>query len=116
MLTERERIASLHARMENLRRRREKQKLRALSAACAGLTLCLLFLIFGEGAAHLGGAAGVYSGAMMLFENAGGFVLTALVSFAAGVLVTILCLRNRKAMGSRSGSLNEKSKNEREER
>ena len=99
MLTADERVASLHARMASRRRRRERRKTQVLSASCAGLTLCLLFLIFGEGAAHRGGAAGVYSGATMLFENAGGYVVTALAAFAVGTLVTVLCLRSQKRSG-----------------
>ena len=99
MLTADERVASLHARMASRRRRRERRKTQVLSASCAGLTLCLLFLIFGEGAAHRGGAAGVYSGATMLFENAGGYVVTALAAFAVGTLVTVLCLRSQKRGG-----------------
>lgn len=116
MLTAEERVASLHLRMESLRRRRERRKTRALGASCAGLTLCLLLLIFGEGAAHPGGAAGMYSGAMMLFENAGGYVLTAVVAFAVGTLVTILCIKHRRAGEDRSRDPEEKSKNEGEKR
>ncbi len=116
MLTAEERTASLHLRMESLRRRRERRKTRALGASCAGLTLCLLLLIFGEGTAHGGGVAGIYSGATMLFENAGGYVLTAIVAFAVGTLVTILCLKHRRAGEDRAGDPEEKFKNKGEKR
>ena len=103
MLTADERVASLHVRMDSRRRRRERRRTRTLRVSCAGLALCLLFLIFGEGAAHRGGAAGMYSGAMMLFENAGGYVVTALAAFTVGTLVTVLCMRLQKR-GGRNGN------------
>ena len=116
MLTAEEKVAALHKRMEALRRRREKRKTQALGISCAGLTFCLLFLVFGEGAAHRGGAAGMYSGATMLFENAGGYVLTALAAFAVGTLVTVLCIRYRRAGEDRTGKPEDESKNEGEKR
>lgn len=116
MLTADERVKALHARMEDYRRRRERRKTRVLSGSCIGLALCLLFLIFGEGASHWGGIAGIYSGAMMIFENAGGYVLTALAAFAAGTLVTVLCLKHRKAASDRAKSPNDEKENEGETR
>ena len=57
--------------------------------------LCCARLIFDGGAAHSGGVAGTYSGAMMLFENAGGYILAAIIAFMAGVLITALLIKNR---------------------
>ena len=94
-MTAEERVASLHARMEARQREREQRKTSALGAACAVLTVCLLVLVFGGTASHRSGAAGMYSGAIMLFENAGGYVLTALIAFAVGTLATLLGLRHR---------------------
>ena len=95
-MTAEERVASLHARMEARQRERERRKTSALGAACAVLTVCLLALVFGGTASHRGGAAGMYSGAIMLFENAGAYVLTALIAFAVGSLATLLGLRHRE--------------------
>lgn len=95
MMTSEERIAALHEKMNNLRQKRERQKTFALGAASAALSLCLLFLIFGAGSAQPGGTAGLYSGATMLFENAGGYVLVAIAAFMAGVAITVV-LRNRE--------------------
>ena len=94
-MTAEERIASLHARMAALTERRERRKTAALGAGCAGLALCVVLLIFSEGAAR-GGTAGEYTGAMMLFENAGGYVLLSILAFMAGVIITVLCIRYRK--------------------
>lgn len=87
MRTEDELVASLHERMDRRRSARERHTLGALGALCLALTLCLASLLFG-GAAHPGGTAGVYSGAAMLYESAGGYVLTALVAFMLGAAVT----------------------------
>lgn len=40
-------------------------------------------------------AQGVF-GAMLLRENAGGYVLVGVVSFAAAVVLTVLCMRLRE--------------------
>lgn len=93
MRTAEERIASLHTRMVNRRRWRERRTTNRLYAACVALALCLTALVF-DGAAHPGGTAGVYTGAAMLFSGAGPYVLTAVVAFMLGVAVTAL-LRNR---------------------
>ena len=97
-MTTKERVDSLHARMDALRRVRERRKTGLTDAACAVLALCLVWLIFDGGAAHSGGVAGTYSGAMMLFENAGGYILAAIIAFMAGVLITALLIKkkNRK--------------------
>lgn len=42
-----------------------------------------------------GGTAGIYSGATMLFANAGGYVLVAIGAFMVGVIITVV-LRNKR--------------------
>ena len=93
-MTAEERVAALHTRMAALRERRERRKTAALSAGCAGLTVCLAALIFGR--SHPGGTAGAYTGATMLFEDAGGYVLAAVLAFMLGVIITVLCIRFRR--------------------
>ena len=94
-MTPERRVTALHERMETRRRVRERRKTGALGAAGAVLSLCLILLIYDGSGAHLGGAVGMYSGATMLFGNAGVYVLVALAAFMAGVVVTII-LRNRR--------------------
>lgn len=94
MRTAEERIASLHTRMVNRRRWRERRTTNRLYAACVALALCLTALVF-DGAAHPGGTAGVYTGAAMLFTGAGPYVLTAVVAFMLGVAVTALLKRKQ---------------------
>ena len=89
-----EKVASLHARMAVLRRTQERRKTAAIGAVCAGLTLCLLVLVFGAGTALHHSSADSYSGTM-LFENAGGYALTAVLAFMVGMAATLFCLRWR---------------------
>ena len=95
-MTNEERVQSLHMRMDALRRVRERRKTGAIGAASVVLTLCLMLLVFSGGGTHLSGTAGLYSGATMLFEDAGAYVLIALIAFMAGVIVTVVLIRNRK--------------------
>ena len=99
MRTNEERIKALHARVAALQRQRERQKTRAIGAASIVLSVCLLFMVFNSGI-HPGGAAGLYSGATMLFEGAGPYVLIAVVAFMAGVIVTVAIIKNRKKENS----------------
>ena len=95
-MTAEERVESLHARMDAMRRARERRKTGLIGAAGAVLAACLVWLIFDGGAAHRGGSADLYSGATMLFENAGGYVLAAIIAFMAGVVITAAVIRKRK--------------------
>ena len=94
-MTTQERVESLHARMDALRRTRERRKTGLLAATSVALTLCLVFLIFGAGGQHLGGSAGMYSGSTMLFDGAGLYVLIAIIAFMIGVIVTVVIMRKR---------------------
>ena len=88
-MTSEERIVSLHARMAALSRRRRQRKVLALCICCAGLCLGLFLLIISKGAFHGKSTAGQYSDTTVLFSNAGGYVLVALVAFMIGVIVTV---------------------------
>ena len=95
MRTPEERVLAVHARMDALRRARERRKTGILGMGSALLALCLLLVIGAAGAVHPGGTAGLYSGATMLFENAGGYVLVAVLAFMSGVVITAALLRRR---------------------
>ena len=102
MRTNKERIQALHARVAAMQRQRERRKTGAIGAASVVLTVCLLFMVF-SGGMHPGGAAGLYSGATMLFEGAGPYVLIAVVAFMAGVIVTVALIRSRKKENGPAG-------------
>ena len=103
MRTHEERVSSLHLRMAARRRKRARRTTGAMGFAAAALAGCLL-LIIGEGSfAHTGGTAGMYTGAMMLFEHAGAYVLVALLAFMGGAVTAALLIRGKQASGRGEG-------------
>ena len=67
------------------------------------LAAYLTWLFFSEGIGSPRGTAGPYSGAAMLFENAGGYVTTAVAAFMAGVIIAAACIRYRQKQKRESG-------------
>ena len=98
------RVALVKQRVRENTRRRQRREAISLSAACMLLCAALTqavdaFAVQGQTAAW-----GVF-GAMLLREDAGGYVLVAVVSFAAAAAITALCMRfrireNRKKGGT----------------
>ena len=88
------RVALVKQRVRENARRRQRRGIYGLSAACA-----LLFAVLTQAAGTVVGpgqpeAWGVF-GAMLLREDAGGYVLVGVVSFAAAAAITALCFRLR---------------------
>ena len=89
------RVALVKQRVRENTRRRQRRGIYGLSGACM-----LLFAALMQAAGTVVGpgqtaAWGVF-GAMLLREDAGGYALVAVVSFAAAVVVTVFCTRLRK--------------------
>ena len=91
------RVVLVKQRVRENTRRKRRRGIYGLSAACM-----LLFVVLMQAAGTVVGSGqpeawGVF-GAMLLREDAGGYVLVAVVSFAAAVVITALCfrLRNRE--------------------
>ena len=96
MRTEAERITALHRRMDEKIKKRQMRKTGLWGAASAAFALCLMMLFQCGGILHTPGTAALYSGASILYDNAGGYVLVAVVSFAAAVAVTVACIRHHE--------------------
>ena len=89
------RVALVKKRRHEYARRKQQREIRGLSAACMLLFAALMQMastVVGPGQSA---ARGVF-GAMLLREDAGGYVLVGVVCFAAAVLVTVFCTRLRK--------------------
>ena len=91
------RVALVKQRVRENTRRRQRRGIYELSAACMLLCTALTQAagtVVGPGQTAAWGAFG----AMLLREDAGGYVLVAVVSFAAAAAITALCfrLRNRE--------------------
>ena len=88
------RVALVKQRVRENNRRRQRREAISLSAACM-----LLFAVLTQTVGTVAGpgqpeAWGVF-GAMLLREDAGGYVLVAVLSFAAAAAITALCIRLR---------------------
>ncbi len=110
------RVALVKQRVRENTRRRQRREAISLSAACM-----LLFAVLTQAAGTVVGpgqtaAWGVF-GAMLLREDAGGYVLVAVVSFAAAAAITALCfrLRNRENQ-KKTGRTSRTNTNRREKR
>ncbi len=86
------RVALVKQRVRENTRRKQRRGIYGLSAACMLLFAVLMQtagMAIGQGQTA---ARGVF-GAMLLQENAGGYVLVGVAAFAAAVALTIVCMR-----------------------
>ena len=89
------RVVLVKKRAREIRRRRQRREVGSLSALCVLLLAALMRTadtVVGPGMAAAQGSFG----AMLLREDAGGYVLVGVVAFAAAVLLTAVCMRLRE--------------------
>ena len=109
------RVALVKQRVRENNRRRQRRGIYGLSAACM-----LLFVVLTQAAGTViapgqTAAWGVF-GAMLLREDAGGYVLVAVVSFAAAVVITALCFHLRKKEWQGKDGADKPARHEKEEK
>ena len=109
------RVALVKQRVRESTRRRQRREAISLSAACM-----LLFAALMQAAGTVVGpgqpeAWGVF-GAMLLRQDAGGYVLVAVVSFAAAAAITALCFRLRSKENRRKDGTDKPNRHEQEEK
>ena len=109
------RVALVKQRMRENTRRRQRRGIYGLSAACM-----LLFAVLMQAAGTVIGpgqtAAWGSFGAMLLREDAGGYVLVAVVSFAAAAAITVLCFRLRSRKNQKKAGADKPDPQEQEEK
>ena len=96
-------------------RRRQKRGIGRLSAACMLLFAALMQTadrVVGQGQTAAWGGFG----AMLLREDAGGYVLVAVVSFAAAAAITALCIRLRIRENQKKDGADKPNRHEQEEK
>ena len=109
------RVALVKQRVRENTRRRQRRGIYGLSAACMLLFVALMQTagtVVGPGQTAAWGAFG----AMLLREDAGGYVLVAVVSFAAAAAITALCIRLRNRKNQKKGGTNKPARYEQEEK
>ena len=109
------RVALVKQRVRENTRRRQRRGIYGLSAACMLLFAVLtqaadVFAVQGQTAAW-----GVF-GAMLLREDAGGYVLVAVISFAAAAAITALCIRLRIRENQKKSGADKSDPQEQEEK
>ena len=109
------RVALVKQRVRENTRRRQRREVGGLSAACL-LLLAALMQAAGTVVAPGQTAAWGSFGAMLLRQDAGGYVLVAVVSFAAAVVITALCFRLRIRENQKKGGADKPNRHEQEEK
>ena len=109
------RVALVKQRVRERSRQRRKYGIYRLSAACILLFAVLMqtadaVIVRGQTAVE-----GVF-GAMLLRENAGGYVLVSVVSFAAASAITALCIRFKNGENREKDGTDEPNRHEQEEK
>ena len=109
------RVALVKQRVRENTRRRQRREVISLFAACMLLCAALMQTagtVVGPGQPE---AWGVF-GSMLLRQDAGGYVLVAVVSFAAAATITALCFRLRNRENRRKDGANKHARHEQEEK
>ena len=109
------RVALVKQRVREMGRQRRRREVGGLSAVCLLLFAALMQAVgtlIGQGQTA---AQGVF-GAMLLREDAGGYVLVAVVSFAAAVGITALCFRLRSKENRSNDGTDKPNRHEKEEK
>ena len=90
-----ERIRRVKLLARELQNKRETRLFGGLSALCLVLSFSLVGVIRSMTGGVQGKAKGTY-GTMLLYENAGGYVLVAVITFALASLITLVCISYRE--------------------
>ena len=98
--TEQEQLDEILHRSRRLRQRKNRNVLRGLSASAAVLFFALAGCIGVLGGKGVLESRTVY-GSFLLSAETGGYVLTAVIAFAAGVITAVLIKRYRNAKQSK---------------
>ena len=109
------RVTLVKQRMRENTRRKRQRGIYGLSAMCMLLCAALMQTagtVIGPGQPE---AWGVF-GAMLLREDAGGYVLVGVVSFAAAAAITALCFRLRSRENQKKDGADKHARHEQEEK
>ena len=109
------RVALVKQRVRENTRRRQRRGIYGLSAMCM-LLFAALMQAAGTAVGQGQTAAWGVFGAMLLRQDAGGYVLVAVVSFAAAVVITVLCFRLRKRENQKKDGADKPNRHEKEEK
>ena len=109
------RVALVKQRVRENTRRRQRRGIYGLSGACMLLLAVMMQAVGTVAGPGQPEAWGVF-GAMLLREDAGCYVLVAVVSFAAAAVITALCFRLRTRENQKKGGADKPNRHEKEEK
>ena len=109
------RVALVKQRVRENTRRRQRRGIYGLSAMCM-LLFAVLMQAAGTVVAPGQTAAWGSFGAMLLREDAGGYVLVGVVSFTAAAVITALCFRLRIKDNQNQDGTDKPNRHEQEEK
>ncbi len=99
--TKEKRQLLLHRRAKKLQKSMLRRQLAVISAVTAALSICLCMLILSAGMQSPVGTGNSYTGASLLLDDTGGYVLVAVIAFMAGVIITTVIQYYRRKKQNR---------------
>lgn len=90
-----ERVKRVKLRISERRHKQDNQLIVGLFTLCSVLSISLIAVIVTIEGKGVGVVPGMY-GMMLLYEGAGGYVLVSVITFAAAVIITLLCIRGKE--------------------
>ena len=109
-----QRVKLVKSRAWRIRRRQEKHITERLSLVSVALCCCLIYAMGHFPDRSPGAVQGLNGATMLLRQDAGGYVLVAVVSFAAAAAITALCFRLRNRENQKKGGTGKPAQHEQE--
>lgn len=95
MRSQQERLEQLHIRAVQLKEQKERRIMNTLKAVSVFLFVCLAGVISVLGGFQNTGGPDDYTGSSLLDSSVGGYVLVAVLAFAAAVVITVICMKRK---------------------
>ena len=95
MKSQQERLEQLHTRAAELKEQKERRTVNALKAVAVMLFVCLAGVMSVFSGLQNAARPENYTGSSLLDSNVGGYVLVAVMAFAAAVVITVICMKRK---------------------
>ena len=96
MRTTDEMVLAVHERMNKIQRRQETARISAAGGSCVLLFAAVIALVVRFGGMQHQVLPSAYSGASLLADDVGGYILTALIAFMAGAAIAAVIRAKRR--------------------
>ena len=95
MKSQQERLEQLHTRAAELKEQKERRTVNALKAVAVMLFVCLAGVMSVFSGLQNAARPENYTGSSLLDSSVGGYVLVAVMAFAAAVVITVICMKRK---------------------